>query len=75
METDNIILEHLRAIRGQLDRLEGRVQDVFEQIVSLRLRDHARDGDDIRRDRAIAQLQEKVERIERRLDLVSGDET
>jgi hypothetical protein len=74
MATDNLILEHLRAIRGQLDRLDGRVEDIGKQIISLRLHDHARDGDDIRRDKAIAELQVEVDRIRRRLDLAPGED-
>jgi hypothetical protein len=73
MEIENLILEHLRVIRGKLDRLESGQKDIADQIASLRLREYARDGDDLRRDRMIAELQAEMERVRRRLDLV--DET
>lgn len=73
MDIDNIILEHLRAIRAKLDRLESGQKDIADQIASLRLREYARDGDDLRRDRVIAVLQAEMERVRKRLDLV--DET
>lgn len=70
METDNVVLEHLRAIRSKVDRIDDNVRELREEFISMRLREHASDGDDIRRDRTIAQLQSDVERIKRRLELV-----
>lgn len=72
METENIILEHLRAMRAKIDRIEATVLDLRDQFVSFRLREHAKDGDLVRHDRQIAHLQDDVERIKRRLDLVDA---
>lgn len=72
MATDNIVLEHLRAIRGTVDRLAVDMQEVkgrlglLEQQVSILGQQYA--GVSNRLDR----LDERVSRIEKRLDLVDG---
>ena len=70
METENIVLEHVRAIRSKLDRVDKNVDDLREQMVGMRVREHANDGDDVRRDRQTMRLEDEVERIKQRLDLV-----
>ena len=70
METESIVLEHLRAIRSKLDRIDKNVDDLREQMVGMRVREHADHGDDVRRDRQIMRLEDEVERIKQRLDLV-----
>ncbi|MEO1198765.1 MAG: hypothetical protein AAFX39_05965 [Pseudomonadota bacterium] len=70
MATDNIILEHLRAIRSKLDRLEDVQKELLEQFVNFRVREHTFNADDLVRDQKIMRLEDDVERIKRRLDLV-----
>jgi hypothetical protein len=70
METDNIVLEHLRAMRAQLDRLEQGQREIVRHIISLRSREHAQDGDLVTHTQQIARLETEVDRIKRRLDLV-----
>ncbi|KPL55306.1 hypothetical protein ABB55_26270 [Prosthecomicrobium hirschii] len=70
METDNLILEHLRAIRRDMARMNGAMQTMQAETTAIRhqlaaivtLQDHDH-GD-------IAELKLRVDRIERRLDLV-----
>lgn len=70
MEVDNLILEHLRAIRSKLDRLEDGQREIVDKIIALRMREHAQDGDINRHERDIAHPKADIERIKRRLDLV-----
>lgn len=70
METESIILEHLRAIRSELAELKDGQREIVHQIVALRAREYAQDGDINRHDRQIFELQEEIDRIKRRLDLV-----
>jgi hypothetical protein len=65
METDNIILEHLRAIRGVQDRhtedlreIKGRLGIIEAQYASLSNR--------------IDRLDDRAARIEKRLDLTEA---
>jgi hypothetical protein len=70
METDNIVLEHLRAIRRDLAKLSDEVRGLRDEKIALRLhvsglgvtqeQDHA----------DIAQLKDRVDRIETRLGLI-----
>jgi hypothetical protein len=70
METDNIVLEHLRAIRTDLAELKAGQRDIVQHIISPRLRETARDGDLATHTQPIARLQVDVDRIKRRLELV-----
>jgi hypothetical protein len=70
METDNIILEHLRDIRADLAELKAGQRDIVRHVVSLRSREHAQDGDLVTHTQQIARLEIEVDRIKRRLDLV-----
>ena len=69
METENIVLEHLRAIRSQLDRVEDKVTALSEQDVNKSLRLLALDGDITSHNRRLATVEADVERIKRRLEL------
>jgi predicted nucleic acid-binding Zn-ribbon protein len=65
MSTDNLILEHLRAIRGVLDR---HTEDLREIKVRLGILESQYASLSNRLDR----MDERVARIEKRLDLVEG---
>jgi hypothetical protein len=65
VETDNIVLEHLRAIRATLDRhtedlleIKGRLGILEQQYASLSVR--------------LDRMDERVARIEKRLNLVDA---
>jgi predicted nucleic acid-binding Zn-ribbon protein len=55
-ETDNIVLEHLRAIRAQLDTLNERQLETIQQLGNLEVQ--------------VANLSVRVDRIDVRLDRV-----
>ena len=70
METENIILEHLRAIRADVADLKTGQREIVEQLVSMRLRDHAKELDIASHNRRLATVEADVERIKRRLELI-----
>ena len=69
METDNILLEHLRSIRADMSRMADRMDTIAAEmratrqhvpgLTSLQNHDHA----------DIAQIKTRLDRIERRLEL------
>ena len=67
--TENLVLEHLRAIRGDMGRMSEDIRTLRAEMIALRhqfagvasLQDHDH-GD-------IAALKARVDRIERRLEL------
>ena len=70
METDNIVLEHLRAIRGDISAIKSDMRGLKVEMTSMRhsmasmttLIDHHH-GE-------IAEIKVRIDRIERRLELV-----
>lgn len=73
-EVENLMLEHLRAIRGDIRRIQDNVAGLKVEMTATRhhisgmsaLQDH---------DHAeIAEIKTRLERIERRLELVDEDE-
>ncbi len=71
-EADNLILEHLRHMRGQLDRVENRLEDVIVRLGHLErsVADHSVQLAEI--NTKLDRLDARVTRIEKRLDLVEG---
>lgn len=65
METDNIVLEHLRAIRASLDRLADDMQEVKTRLGIL---EHQYASISTRIDR----VDDRMHRIEKRLSLVDA---
>ena len=65
METDNIVLEHLRAIRSKVDRISEDMQEVKGRLGIL---EQQYASISIRLDR----IDDRVFRIEKRLDLVEA---
>ena len=69
-EPENLVLEHLRAIRGDMARMADRMGTMASEITAIRLHlagvvtIHEHDHGDI------AALKVRLDRIERRLDLV-----
>ncbi|QBR71116.1 hypothetical protein CU048_07275 [Beijerinckiaceae bacterium] len=71
-EADNLILEHLRHMRGQLDRVENRLEDVIVRLGHLErsVADHSVQLAEV--NTKLDRLDGRVARIEKRLDLVEG---
>ncbi|MEZ5582640.1 MAG: hypothetical protein R3F37_07630 [Candidatus Competibacteraceae bacterium] len=75
-ETENLVLEHLRAIRAKQDdhgerlgRIESRLSSLETTVAGMR-RDLAHMyGDTVEGHTRMDQLTSRIERIERRLDL------
>lgn len=67
--TDNLVLELLRAIRDGIGNLKQEVRDVKAQLVSMQHHWVAMNADSARQDEGLMFLQNRVERIEKRLEL------
>jgi len=71
-EVENLVLEHLRHMRGQLDRMEHQLHDVIARLGHLErgVADHSVQLAEI--NVKLDRLDARVTRIEKRLDLVEG---
>jgi chromosome segregation ATPase len=76
MHTDNLVLEHLKAIRGELADIKSdtsdirrRVANLDSSVIELRRSDLHLYEDLARQQLAMEKLIERVQRIERRLEL------
>ncbi|MER2527518.1 MAG: hypothetical protein ABTR07_06290 [Candidatus Competibacter denitrificans] len=76
---ENLILEHLRAIRADIVGIKEDVREIKQRLTSLEAavaglrRDNANlYGDVIDQHARYDRLAERIERIERRLDLADG---
>jgi predicted nucleic acid-binding Zn-ribbon protein len=68
-ELDNLILEHLRALRGDIADVKRRMANIETELVQQgRLLALLVDGQSHTRGR-MAELETRIERIERRLEL------
>jgi hypothetical protein len=74
---DNLVLEHLRHIRGRVDQISDDVGDLKQRMSGLEsamnlVRREVSLGDEIdaRQQSALDKLQNRIERIERRLELL-----
>ena len=75
---ENLILEHLRALRAGQDRIEAKLTELTHRVTSLEAAilksrgDNLSTQDDVYRQHGILdRLIERVERIEKRLELQS----
>jgi len=73
---ENLIIEHLRVLRGGQDRIEHELREVQSRLSSLEAavigsrRDAVHTQEDVARQQvSIDYLKERIHRIERRLDL------
>jgi hypothetical protein len=64
-ETENLVLEHLRAIRGDISEMKLKIDELAGSYAGL-LKIAASQGD------AIVRLDRRVERIEKRLGLIEA---
>ena len=76
---ENVILEHLRHIRVRVDRiaedmgdLKHRSSSLESAMVTVKREVSAGDETDARQQVTLDRLADRLERIERRLDLISG---
>lgn len=69
---EHLVLEQLRAIRGELGDVKRLVVDHAQQIIGLRKQIHAVEGGMIRIEEGLALLDTRVEKIEKRLGLVDA---
>jgi predicted nuclease with TOPRIM domain len=69
METDNLILEHLRPIRGTLDRHSDELREIKERIGILETGVGNLAAQYASLSTRLDRLDDRVARIERRLDL------
>lgn len=76
---DNLILEHLRGMRASQERMEHELREIKNRITSVEAgvagirRDAAHDNDKIVQQQiGLDQLNERLERIEKRLELSNG---
>jgi outer membrane murein-binding lipoprotein Lpp len=74
--SDNLVLEHLRHIRGRVDQIAEDVTDLKHRMTSLEgsmslVKREVAYGDeaDARQQATLDKLAERIERIERRLEL------
>ena len=71
-EIENLVLDHLRDMRGQLDRMEHKLEDVIARLghVERSAADHSVQLAEF--NTKLDRLDARVARIEKRLDLVEG---
>ena len=68
-EPDNLVLEILRRIQGDLSILKDGQGDLKSELIGIRKQLHAMQGDSLRQEQTIAGLRLEVDRINTRLDL------
>ena len=71
-EPDNIVLRYLRRLDERTERIEDGQKDMAADIRILKGHMAAFMESEIRQDGAIATMQTRLERIEKRLDLVDN---
>jgi hypothetical protein len=69
-EPQNIVLEHLRAIRKELGDLKRMGASHGTQLIDLRKQVHTVEGSGLRVEEGLARLEGRVELIEKRLGLI-----
>ncbi|MGD0105597.1 MAG: hypothetical protein ABSC06_16370 [Rhodopila sp.] len=67
---DNIILVYLRRMDGKLDRLVENIADLGRRVTSLETKVALLHGDFAAQSERIDRVELRLERIERRLDIV-----
>lgn len=71
-QTDNLVLEQLRLIRAQLDRMDDGVQDLKRRMTSLELQVSTLHADFAGQSLRIDRIDERLDRIEKRLGLIEA---
>jgi chromosome segregation ATPase len=71
-ETENLVLELLRALRADISSLKEGQRDIKSEIISVRNQIHSMQGDFLRQEKDLAIVRVDVERIKERLNLVEA---
>jgi len=71
-DIDNLVLEQLRAIRGDLGEIKETLTDHTRQLLRVREDIHNVQGDVLRHDDRFARLELRLDRIEKRLGLIDA---
>jgi hypothetical protein len=70
METDNVVLELLRAMRRDMARMADNIKGLRSEMIAVRMHGLGVERQQFQDHADIAQLKDRVERIETRLGLV-----
>ena len=71
-ETDSIVLEHLRYIRGKVDNTAADVTDIKIQLAAMQQHMAGFHAVIASHSDALNQLRQRIDRIEKRLELTDG---
>jgi predicted nuclease with TOPRIM domain len=71
-DSNNLVLEHLRALRAGVDELRVDMRDVKGRLTSLEISVANLHGDFAGQSGRIDRVEHRLERIEQRLDLRDG---
>jgi hypothetical protein len=71
-ELENLVLEQLRAVRGDLGQIKDTLADHGAQFIRVRSDIHDVRGDILRDEEHFARLELRLDRIEKRLGLVEA---
>lgn len=71
-ETENLVLEILKKMQADFAAFRAEQRTMSANIIGIRQQLHTMEGNALRQEAAIAELQMKVERIETRLELHDG---
>jgi len=70
--TDNLVLEHLRAIRADISALNGNMRDVKARLSSIESYIATLHGDQTRAGLTLDDLAARIERLEKRAGLIEA---
>ncbi len=70
--TENLVLEHLRAIRADISALNGNMRDVKARLASIESYIATLHGDQTRASLTIDDLAARIERLEKRAGLIEA---
>ncbi len=69
-EVENLVLDILRRMQGDMADLKQGQRSIREELISLRQQLHIMQGDDLRREQEVAGILVQLDRINARLNLV-----
>lgn len=70
--TDNLVLEHLRAIRADISALNGNMRDVKARLSSIESYIATLHGDQTRAGLTLDDLAARIERLEKRVGIIEA---
>ncbi len=69
--TNDLLLENLKSIQDKLSKLDNGVKDIKEEMVAMRLHQHASQGEINNIYGRLGSIEIRIERIENRLEIVT----